>query len=49
MGATVVLASHELERATSIADRSVTVSGGVVLAPPPAAAVAPRQGVVGVA
>ena len=29
-GATVVLASHELDRATALASRSVTVAGGVV-------------------
>jgi heme ABC exporter ATP-binding subunit CcmA len=36
-GATVVLASHELERAAGIADRVVTVAGGRVVeaAPPP--------------
>jgi ABC-type multidrug transport system ATPase subunit len=33
VGATVVLASHELERATAIAHRTVTVSGGRVVAP----------------
>ena len=30
-GGTVVLASHELDRATSLAHRSLTVAGGVVL------------------
>jgi ABC-type multidrug transport system ATPase subunit len=33
VGATVVLASHELDRATAIAHRTVTVSGGTVVAP----------------
>ena len=37
VGATVVLASHELDRATAIAHRTVTVSGGMVLAAPQAA------------
>jgi len=31
VGATVVLASHELERATAVADRSLVMAGGVVL------------------
>ncbi|HWW44556.1 MAG TPA: ABC transporter ATP-binding protein [Acidimicrobiia bacterium] len=31
VGATVVLASHELDRATAIAHRTVTVSGGMVV------------------
>jgi ABC-2 type transport system ATP-binding protein len=34
VGATVVLASHELDRATALAHRTVTVSGGTVVAPP---------------
>jgi heme ABC exporter ATP-binding subunit CcmA len=34
-GATVVLASHEHDRAGSLAGRTVTVAGGVVAAPPP--------------
>jgi ABC-type transport system involved in cytochrome c biogenesis ATPase subunit len=38
-GATVVVASHERERATALADRSVLVVGGQVLASPGAAAV----------
>ncbi|GAC1315460.1 MAG: heme ABC exporter ATP-binding protein CcmA [Acidimicrobiales bacterium] len=33
-GATVVLASHELERATALATRSFTVTGGVVCPTP---------------
>jgi len=33
-GGTVVLASHELDRATSLAHRSLTVAGGVVLGEP---------------
>ena len=33
-GATVVLASHELERATALADRSVVLAGGRTVAPP---------------
>jgi energy-coupling factor transporter ATP-binding protein EcfA2 len=32
-GTTVVLASHELDRATAIASRAVTVAGGVVVPP----------------
>jgi heme ABC exporter ATP-binding subunit CcmA len=36
VGATVVLASHELDRATAIAHRTVTVSGGMVVVAPPA-------------
>jgi heme ABC exporter ATP-binding subunit CcmA len=36
VGATVVLASHELDRATAIAHRTVTVSGGMVVGAPPA-------------
>jgi heme ABC exporter ATP-binding subunit CcmA len=35
-GATVVLASHELERATTLAHRTLTVAGGVVLQREPA-------------
>jgi heme ABC exporter ATP-binding subunit CcmA len=38
-GATVVVASHERERATALADRSVLVVGGQVLPPPGAAVV----------
>jgi ABC-type multidrug transport system ATPase subunit len=37
VGATVVLASHELDRASAIAHRTVTVSGGRVLSTPAAA------------
>jgi heme ABC exporter ATP-binding subunit CcmA len=33
VGATVVLASHELDRAGAIADRTVTVAGGVIVVP----------------
>jgi heme ABC exporter ATP-binding subunit CcmA len=33
-GATIVLASHELDRAEALADRIVTIVGGVVAAPP---------------
>jgi len=36
VGATVVLASHELDRATAIAHRTVTVSGGMVVGAPAA-------------
>jgi heme ABC exporter ATP-binding subunit CcmA len=36
-GATVVVASHELDRAGAIADRTVTVAGGTVVTPPPSA------------
>ncbi|MHB8467055.1 MAG: heme ABC exporter ATP-binding protein CcmA [Acidimicrobiales bacterium] len=32
-GASIALASHELDRATTIADRTVTIAGGVVVAP----------------
>jgi ABC-type proline/glycine betaine transport system ATPase subunit len=32
-GATVVLASHDLERAGALADRSVTLAGGRVAGP----------------
>lgn len=32
-GASIALASHELDRAGAIADRTVTVAGGMVLAP----------------
>ncbi|MGB6057493.1 MAG: heme ABC exporter ATP-binding protein CcmA [Microthrixaceae bacterium] len=35
-GATVLFASHELDRAEGVADRTVTLSGGVVLDPDPA-------------
>jgi heme ABC exporter ATP-binding subunit CcmA len=42
VGATVVIASHELERVTAIAHRTVVVAGGVVLDAPPAAGAAPR-------
>lgn len=34
-GATVVLASHELDRAEALAQRTVTVAGGIVSSPPP--------------
>jgi heme ABC exporter ATP-binding subunit CcmA len=40
-GATVVLASHELDRASALAGRVLTVAGGTVLAP---AGPAPRTG-----
>jgi len=40
-GATVVFASHELDRAIGLADRVMVVAGGVVQAPAPAAAGAP--------
>jgi heme ABC exporter ATP-binding subunit CcmA len=41
-GATVVFASHELDRATALAGRQVTVAGGRVLEPaPPAPVVTP--------
>ncbi len=36
-GATVLFASHELDRAEGVADRTVTLSGGVVLDPDKAA------------
>jgi heme ABC exporter ATP-binding subunit CcmA len=48
-GATVVLASHELERAQALAGRVLTVAGGTVVDPaaaPPAAA-EPRREVIG--
>jgi heme ABC exporter ATP-binding subunit CcmA len=35
VGATVLFASHELDRAEAVADRVVTISGGTVLAEPP--------------
>ncbi len=41
-GATVLLASHELERAATIADRAVTIVGGQVVAVPAGAAPAGR-------
>jgi heme ABC exporter ATP-binding subunit CcmA len=34
-GATVVVASHELDRAGAIADRTVTIAGGTVVTEPP--------------
>ena len=34
-GATVVLASHELDRAEALADRVVTIAGGTIAAPAP--------------
>jgi heme ABC exporter ATP-binding subunit CcmA len=45
-GATVVLASHEAERAVPLAGRIVTVSGGIVTSDSP---VAPQKVVTGVA
>jgi len=44
VGATVVLASHELDRATGLAHRTLTVAGGVVVddAAPPARPAAPE-------
>jgi ABC-type transport system involved in cytochrome c biogenesis ATPase subunit len=49
-GTTVLLASHELERARPLATRVVTMAGGqVVPAPGPSAGVASPKGVVGVA
>jgi hypothetical protein len=33
-GGTVVLASHEHDRATALAGRIVTVAGGMITAPP---------------
>ena len=33
-GATVVMASHDTERATALADRVLTVAGGAITAPP---------------
>jgi len=35
LGATVIIASHELERATSLADRIVTIAGGQIRRPAP--------------
>lgn len=43
-GATVVLASHEVERATPLVDRVATVAGGVVVAPPAGDGAAGRAG-----
>jgi len=37
-GATVVVASHELERATPLAHRVVHLAGGRTVVPPPVAA-----------
>jgi ABC-2 type transport system ATP-binding protein len=45
-GATVVLASHELNRASALAGRVLTVAGGTVLAsagPTPRTGAAPSQ------
>lgn len=42
-GATVLFASHELDRAGNVAHRSVTISGGVTVADP---SVAPNSGTV---
>jgi heme ABC exporter ATP-binding subunit CcmA len=42
-GATVVVASHELDRATALAGRVVTIVGGVIDAPPSAAAPGPAS------
>ena len=36
-GATIVLASHELDRAEALADRIVTIAGGTITAPRPVA------------
>ena len=44
-GATVVMASHELERASSLATRCVTIAGGVVSNDEPVAPVAKPAGV----
>jgi len=44
VGATVVIASHELERVTSLAHRTVVVAGGVVLDGRPAEAREPVAG-----
>ncbi len=41
-GATVILASHELDRASALAGRALTVAGGVVLPPAPAPSIAPE-------
>ena len=38
-GATVLLSSHELERAEALADRVVTIVGGTTDAPTPSAGV----------
>lgn len=44
-GAAVVIASHERERASALADRVLTMAGGIVLANPPSpAAGAPEEG-----
>ncbi|MGI8756548.1 MAG: heme ABC exporter ATP-binding protein CcmA [Acidimicrobiales bacterium] len=40
VGATVVFASHELDRAAAIAHRSVTIAGGTAVAPQPAPRIA---------
>ena len=42
-GATVVVASHELERADALADRSVTIVGGVIDAQTPHARTGPGR------
>jgi len=47
-GATVVLASHELDRATALAHRSIAVAGGVVLPPTGTGAVDSGDGHAGV-
>lgn len=47
-GATVVLASHELDRATGVASRIVLMAGGIVVADSGPAAAPARQEVAGV-
>jgi heme ABC exporter ATP-binding subunit CcmA len=42
-GATVLLASHELERASALADRSVTIVGGRILEPGPVSKLAGQE------
>jgi ABC-type multidrug transport system ATPase subunit len=45
-GATVIVASHELERATGLARRIVHVQGGAIVEDPAAAVVAPEGAMV---